>query len=180
MREPERVQSTPMPYASSLRAVDDAPAAFRAAFERRLRTDGPTGALALLNHRTRFRFTGLFRVAPPRLCNVSLYDRENPWLNVSGEVRTLADTLCSIVYESGRALRVVDAPADLRLRAHPARESVQSYAGVPVRLPGGRMIGTLCHFDPRPRLIPPDELAVLQGIAPLLLPWLAVDEATPG
>ena len=155
------------------------PQTLRAIFERRLGSDGLTEALALLNQRTRFRFTGLYRIAPPQLYNVSLYDRENPSLNVSGAVRLLVDALCSVVYESGHAFRVDDAPADSRLWTHPARASVQSYAGVPVRLPGGRVLGTLCHFDDRPRIMPTGELAVLQAIAPLLLPWLAVETATP-
>jgi GAF domain-containing protein len=56
---------------------------------------------------------------------------------------------------------------------HPAREAVQSYAGVPVRLSGGQVLGTLCHFDGRPRLLPPNELAVMREVAPLFAGLLA-------
>jgi GAF domain-containing protein len=70
---------------------------------------------------------------------------------------------------------VSDAPAEIRLRLHPAREAVQSYAGVPVRLPGGRVLGTLCHFDGRPRIMPTSELAVLREVAPLLVSWVTSD-----
>lgn len=151
------------------------PPTIRARVVRVLASGGALGALALLNQRTRFRFTGLYRVVPPELHNVALFDRENPQLNVSGAVCGLTETYCSIVYDSGRPFRVGDAPADPRLTTHAARDSVQSYAGVPVRLPGGRILGTLCHFDGRPRIMASSELTVLQEIAPLLVPWLRAD-----
>lgn len=149
-----------------------APMSVRQLLERRLRSEGLTAALSMLNERTRFRFTGLYRVDPPQLCNVSLYDRENPALNGSGAIRPLSDTLCSIVYASGSSFRVDDATADATLHGHPACESVRSYTGVPVRQADGRVIGTLCHFDGRPRITPPGELQVLEAVAPLMLPWL--------
>jgi GAF domain-containing protein len=145
---------------------------FRARFVGVLASDGLVGALALLNQRTRFRFTGVYRVVPPELHNVALFDRENPQLNVSGAVCGLTETYCSIVYESGRPFRVGDARADSRLTIHAARDSVQSYAGIPVRLPGGRVLGTLCHFDGRPRIMTARELSVLEEVAPLFVPWL--------
>ena len=157
----------------------DIPATFRATLLTRLGEGGLIAALALLNQRTRFRFTGLYRVAPPQLHNVSLFDRENPSLNVSGAVCGLVETYCSIVHESGQPLRIGDATVDARVRAHPARESIQSYAGVPIRRPGGQVLGTLCHFDGRPRIMPSGELAVMQEVASLLIPWLASDGALP-
>ena len=152
--------------------MSDTRSAVTSTFERCLRSDGLIAALGLLNARTRFRFTGLYRVVPPELHNVSLYDRENPSLTIGGAICGLDDTYCSIVYDSGRPFRVGDSAADDRVRTHVARESVQSYAGVPVRMPGGVVVGTLCHFDGRPRIMPESELSVLQEIAPLLAPLL--------
>lgn len=160
-------------------APADARLAFRQSFERCLLGDGVAGALAMLNQRTRFRFTGLYRVEPPELRNLFLYDRENPELSVSGAVCALTESYCSIVHERGRPFLVKDAPAEVQLRAHRARESVQSYAGVPVRLPGGLVLGTLCHFDGRPRIMPASELSMLEEVAPLLVPWLAADSPAP-
>jgi GAF domain-containing protein len=145
---------------------------FRLTLEHRLRTEGLEAALAMLNQRTRFRFTGLYRVVPPELHNVALYDRENPMVAMSGAICGLTETYCSIVHGRGRPFRVGDAPSDSRLRAHPAREAIQSYAGVPVRRSGGAVLGTLCHFDGRPRIMPASELAVLGEVAPLFAPWL--------
>ena len=177
MPEPEMARSSAQDATSLHRGADAA--VFLATFGPCLHTHGLTAALAQLNRRTRFRFSGLYRVVPPRLHNVSLFDRENPSLNLSGTVCGLSDTYCSIVSDTGQPFRVRDAMADPRLRAHPARESVQSYVGVPVRLPGGGVLGTLCHYDGRPRLLPAGELAVMHAVAPLLAPWLASASAMP-
>jgi hypothetical protein len=168
-------QSTTSSRADARSAGADSLLAFRQAFEACLRNDGLAAGLAVLNRRTRFRFPGLYRVLPTELHNVVLFDRENPTIGISGAVCALTDSYCSIVHGRGRPFRVSDARAEARLRTHPARESVQSYAGVPVRLPGGVVLGTLCHFDGRPRLLPASELAVLQEVAPLLVAWVATD-----
>lgn len=147
----------------------------RYAFERRLHTNGILGALAFLNDRTRFRFTGLYRAVPPALHNVGLFDRENPALNVSGAVCALEDTYCALVCASGEPIGIDDSRDDTRLAQHPKREAILSYTGVPVREPGGRVLGSLCHFDGRPRLLPASELAFFESVAPLLARWLVAD-----
>ncbi len=152
--------------------VHDGP---RDAFARRLNKDGIIGALAFLNDRTRFRFTGLYRAVPPALHNVALFDRENPTLNVSGAICALEDSYCAIVCTSGEPLAIDDSRDDLRVAHHPSRDAIQSYTGVPVRDAGGRVVGSLCHFDGRPRLLPATELSVLTSVAPLLATWLVVD-----
>lgn len=129
-------------------------------------------ALAYLNARTRFRFTGIYRVEPPFLRNLHLFDRENPTLNVSGNVCALEDTYCSITASGGRGFATPDAPADRRLNEHAARHSVISYCGIPIRLEDGRVWGTLCHFDVRPRLIPRAEVPVLESVVTLFAEWI--------
>lgn len=147
----------------------------RVTFEQCLRKKGVIGALGFLNERTRFRFTGLYQLVPPKLHNVSLFDRENPTLNVSGAVCELVDTYCSIVCESGAPLTIDDSTNDSRVAHHPKRDAIQSYAGVPVKNAAGRVLGSLCHFDGRPRLLPAGELAVLTSVAPLLATWLVAE-----
>jgi len=137
-----------------------------------LRTSEVIAALAYLNARTRFRFTGIYRVEPPLLRNVHLFDRENPALNVSGNASPLEDTYCSITARSEGGFATPDAGADRRLETHAARDSVISYCGVPIRMEDGRVWGTLCHFDVRPRLIPPAELPVLESVVTLFAEWI--------
>lgn len=156
-------------------AVAGVPPGLREAFEQCLKKDGILGSLAFLNERTRFRYSGLYRAVPPALHNVSLFDRENPTLNVSGAVCALVDSYCSLVCASDDSFAVADSRDDVRVAQHPSRDAIQSYAGVPVRQSNGRVLGSLCHFDGRPRLLPAGELAVLTSIAPLLATWLVVD-----
>lgn len=139
----------------------------------RLDRHGALDALGWLNARTRFRFTGLYRAEPPKLRNLFLVDRENPELNVSGEECSLDETYCAITFARDASFSTSDAGRDPRLVAHPARRSVISYAGVPLRLADGRVWGTLCHYDLRPRLLPPTELAQLDAVAPVFALWLA-------
>ena len=153
---------------------DDADAAERlvAQVERALELHGLGASIELLNARTRFRYTGVYRAEPTHLRNIFLFDRENPTLNVSGATAALESTYCSITCASQAPFSTGDATTDARLVAHPARDSVISYGGVPLRTSGGRAWGTLCHFDLRPRLLPPLELEMLSAVAPLIAQWV--------
>ncbi|HEY8310526.1 MAG TPA: GAF domain-containing protein, partial [Gemmatimonadaceae bacterium] len=108
-------------------------------------------ALAVLNERTRYRFTGVYRVDPPALRNEQLFDRENPTLALGGDVSSLENTYCGIIATTGAAFAAGDSRTDSRLTRHPSRDAVVSYIGVPVICTTGRVVGTLCHFDLRPR-----------------------------
>lgn len=132
-----------------------------------LRTSGVHAALRLLNARVRFRYTGVYRSDPPWLRNVHLLDRENPTLNVSGGAWPLADMYCGLTCASNEPFATTNSRHDPRLRAHPARDAMISYAGVPIRTSSGQAVGTLCHWDVRPRLVPRGELAILEEASPL-------------
>jgi GAF domain-containing protein len=113
-----------------------------------LRENGIHHALGYLNARTRFRFTGVYRADPPLLRNVHLFDRENPGLDVSGGASPFGDVT----------------PA--------ARNSILSYAGVPIRLRSGCLLGSICHFDLRLRFLADRELTLLESVAPIVGGWL--------
>ena len=155
---------------------DTAPAACAARIAALLHHAGLHAALGALNERTRYRFTGLYRAEPPLLLNVALFDRENPSVAASGAVARLEETYCSITRRTAAPFSTDDARRDPRLGAHAARDSVLCYSGVPIRLDNGVPWGTLCHFDLRPRLLPPDELAVLASVAPVVADWLLTSD----
>ena len=138
-----------------------------------LKADGALAALRYLNLRTRFRYTGVYHVEPPLLRNLYLFDRENPHLNVSGEIAPLEVTYCGIGLATNAPFATTDAPQDERLLHHAARESIISYSGVPIRLTNGQAWGSLCHFDVRPRLLSAEELRLLEATAELLGHWVA-------
>lgn len=157
----ERQELTQIPQVPALAATTEAVCAECSAI---VAEQGIGPALAWLNARTRFRFTGIYRVDPPLLRNLMLFDRENPDVNVSGEITRLDDTYCALVYATG-PFSTADSGKDSRLAQHPARTSVISYDGVPMRLANGQVWGTLCHYDVRPRLLKPDERHLLESVA---------------
>ena len=134
---------------------------------------GVRAALALLNARTRYRFTGLYRVEAPLLRNIHLYDRENPSLSLSGDIDMREETHCAFCGPAGYRPAPTIARTDARPWAVPARGAILSLVGVPLRGADGRVRGTLCHFDCRPRLTPVGEREFLARVAALLIgDWL--------
>jgi len=145
-----------------------------ARFAELLRDRGLHAALGYLNARMRYRFTGLYHAEPPLLHNIGLFDRENPDVDPSGAVTQLDETYCAITCATAKPFVTADASSDTRLEMHAARDSILCYAGVPVRLESGRMWGSLCHFDLRPRLLSTGELAALGTVAPVVAEWLSM------
>jgi len=106
---------------------------------------GLAAALAFLNARTPFRFTGVYRFDGDALRSVALFDRHDP-LEPRGSAAPLGETYGAITGRLNDALVVSDVRRDPRhpwMRAH----AVISYCGVPIRGELGEALGTLCHFD---------------------------------
>lgn len=141
-----------------------------------IEADGIHAALACLNRRTRHRYTGLYRFEPPILHNLWLFDRENPHLLCGGDT-PMAETYCSLVGAARAPFETSDATQDPRVRDHPARDSVIAYCGAPLIDREGTCFGSLCHFDLRPRIVPPGERLLLSEVAPL---FAAAVLAQPG
>lgn len=136
-------------------------------FTHHLERDGLRVALGYLNSTTRFRYTGAYRFDAPLLCSIAIFDRENPTLALAAVV-DMQTTYCSIVGVDQAGFAVDDAAQDARVSAHPAREQYAAYCGVPLRNEKGDAFGTLCHFDPRPRIGTAEQLEFLDQVAPLV------------
>lgn len=140
--------------------------------------EGAHGALRFLNARAPHRFTGVYRLDPPTLRNVLLYDRQNPRLEAGADA-PLRETYCSISGGQAVPFSTADAAQDPRLAQHPARDSTLSYCGVPLLDASGEAVGTLCHFDLVPRPIPEAEIQVLRAAAPRMIETLRATGALP-
>lgn len=132
-----------------------------------LRAGDLRGAVIYLNSLTRHRFTSLFRFDGGMLRNAVFFDRENPEQDHCDDLPVLA-SYCVFVRDRGETFRIGDSRHDERLGDHPKRAHVRSYCGVPLLDERGRMFGTLCHFDMEPREISPENVALMEAIAPLL------------
>ena len=141
-------------------------------FAHTLERSGLHAALAWLNARTRYRFTGVYRFDGAVLRNVALFDRENPRIHL-GDDAVLRETYCGLVADSRAPVGTADGRRDPRAGALRARETTLAYCGVPVITGAYGCAGTLCHFDPRPRLLAAAEVPLLERCAALLAPALA-------
>jgi serine phosphatase RsbU (regulator of sigma subunit) len=79
----------------------------------------------------------------------------------------LSHSFCQHVVTSGRPLIVNDSHADPVVAGNPAITDlgVRAYAGVPLVLPSGAVIGSFCVIDDKPREWRDDELAILHELA---------------
>ena len=119
-------------------------------------------AMALLNRRADFRFTGVYRFEDELVMNVVIYDRENPELRVAEDVR-MEDAYCRITAQLGDRCVIEDAASDPRVAHLAPSLTVRSYCAVLLR-DGDAALGTLCHFDLVPRAIPAAVLAELDAV----------------
>jgi hypothetical protein len=140
-----------------------------------LASGGLPAALRLLNARTPFRFTGLYRFDGARLRNVALFDRWTPE-QTRGQDAPMNETFCAIAGRMDEALEVTDGPHDARF---PWMQSnaVESYCGTPIHDVAGEAIGTLCHFDLKPCQSVRSELPLLAQAATLFRPYMDLPRA---
>lgn len=91
---------------------------------------------------------------------VSLVDRDRQWFkSAHGFDQTetgLESSVCAYVVISGDFLEIPDLTRDARTRRNPlvtAPGGIRFYAGAPLRLSGGAVVGSLCVLDTRPRVL---------------------------
>jgi hypothetical protein len=142
-----------------------------AAFRRALTDRGIRCALALLNGRTSYRFTAIYKLVGPVLRAQHAYDRTSEyrtWLMVV----PLERSFCQYAIESGEFM-TPSVSEDLRLANRPFAGIVEAYYGQLLRRPDGTPYGTFIHFDLESRSIAADEIDFLRETVPLFMKQLA-------
>lgn len=107
---------------------------------------------------------------------VSLIDRRRQWFKAR---RGLAATetpreisFCTYAIAQSGPFMVSDALADERFATSPLVVSdpfVRSYLGIPLTMPDGYTVGSLCAMDTRPRVFAADEIQILQNLAAIVV-----------
>lgn len=130
---------------------------------------GPRAALALLNDRTNYRFTALYKLVDGEMRAVHAYDRTREYRTWLSAV-PLESSFCRYAIEHDEFV-TEHASADERL-ARPYDSLVESYYGRVLRQPDGSPSGTFIHFDLEPRAIDADEQSFLRDVVPMFLEHL--------
>jgi len=142
-------------------------------------SDDLFGALRVLNQTTEYRFTGIYLLDGRWVKSVLLFDRDCPNVQIGHDV-LWDESYCRLAATDGIQCEITNSLTDPRLTKHAAREAVQCYCGVLLRSPDGQPLGTLCHFDVRPRDTPTGALNTLKALRPMVenLLWAQVSGVT--
>ena len=107
---------------------------------------------------------------------VSLIDQNRQWfksrvgLQVCETARDIS--FCGHAVVQPGTLVIPDALADPRFADNPlviGEPHIRFYAGAPLALPSGAVVGTLCVIDTQPREMDPTDLAILGSLRDLVL-----------
>ena len=131
---------------------------------------GIVPALALLNDRTPYRFTAIYKLNGEVMHAAHAFDRTaeyRTWLKVV----PLGKSFCQYAMEHGEFV-TSHASEDQRLTHRPYAGFVESYYGQVLTRECGTPYGTFIHFDLEPRSIPPEEIDFLREVIPTFLEYL--------
>lgn len=112
------------------------------------------------------------RLAQTPIALVTLVDAERQWFkarvgfDAQETLRSLS--FCAHAVAGGSYMEIEDALSDVRFNDHPAvmgDPHVRFYAGMPLVLPGGEKIGTLCVVDSRPRRLDDTQRMALEVLS---------------
>lgn len=126
-------------------------------------------ALALLNDRTPYRYTAIYKLFGETMEAIHVFDRNaeyRSWLKAV----PLDRSFCRFAIREGE-FTTHHASKDPRL-VSPYDGLVESYHGRLLRREDGSPYGTFIHFDVEPRRIAEEEVAFLQDVIPLFLDYL--------
>lgn len=77
-------------------------------------------------------------------------------------------TFCELVLTAGKCVQIADASLDARFCANPlvtGELKALMYAGAPLKLPDGKIVGTLCVLDSKARKLDSEQLWTLEALA---------------
>jgi hypothetical protein len=143
----------------------------KAAVRNVLASSGIRPALALLNERTEYRYTGIYKLSGDALRAAHVFDRAceyRSWLKAV----PLDKSFCQHAIEQGEFTTGHVSKDQSLVNYRPYVGLVESYYGRLLRRDSGAPYGTFIHFDLEPRSIDAQEVAFLQEVTPMFLDYL--------
>lgn len=110
---------------------------------------------------------------------VSVIDDERQYIRVSNNFNlqetSLEDAFCRHIAESGKTIVCCDTHQDLRFADHPLTRGepwIRFYAGAPLKVAEGQIIGTFCVTDTQPHPFSAEDTVLLELLASLVSGYL--------
>ncbi|NML93351.1 sensor domain-containing diguanylate cyclase [Novosphingobium olei] len=110
------------------------------------------------------------------MVSISLVDRDRQWFKASlglpNREGPRQGSFCTVAIANDGPLVVANATEDHRFAASPLvtdEPHIRSYAGVPLQMPDGYNVGTLCVIDQRPRDFSARDIAMLGDFARIVV-----------
>lgn len=88
---------------------------------------------------------------------------------------SLEDALCRHTLASGQVMVCPDTHRDERFQAHPLIQDspfIRFYAGAPLKMRDGAIVGTLCVADVQPHVFSEEKVKLLELLAEIMTAWL--------
>ena len=143
----------------------------KAAVRNVLASSGIRPALALLNDRTQYRYTAIYKLSGDALRAEHVFDRASEYRTWLKAV-PLDKSFCQHAIEQGEFTTSHVSKDDSLVNYRPYVGMVESYYGRLLTRDSGTPYGTFIHFDLEPRTIDAEEVAFLQQVTPLFLDYL--------
>ena len=116
---------------------------------------------------------------------VSLVDERRQWFKARVGMDVCEtdreSSFCGHAIAQPQILVVEDALADERFHDNPlvlGAPNIRFYAGAPLQLPGGAIVGTLCLIDRQPRTLDAIDLAIFSSLRELVVSELIAQQVT--
>lgn len=137
-----------------------------------LATHGIRRALAMLNGRTQYRYTAIYKLSGDALRAEHVFDRASEYRTWLRAV-PLEKSFCQHAIEKGEFATSHVSKDKSLVSYRPFVGLVESYYGRVLTRDSGTPYGTFIHFDLEPRSIDAEEVELLQQVMPYFLEYLA-------
>ena len=145
-------------------------------FEADLRRQRALDALNIVDTPPEQRFDRVTRLAQQlfgvETVTIAFIDRDRQWFKSKVGAEHFegprSTAFCDVTIRTPETLVVEDASVDYRFSDNPlvlAQSGIRFYAGHPLEAPGGERVGTLCLFDPKPRVFADADRVLLRDLA---------------
>ncbi|CAM3086872.1 GAF domain-containing protein [Pseudomonas floridensis] len=143
--------------------------------------EATTNVLRLVTRLTGMRFAGIAKFTEAEWVACSVYDPSHLGME-EGAAFDLEQTLCNEFRTNSQALFVPQISQNGKYAnlAVVKQYEIESYAGVPIFLPDGRLYGALCALDSRLTLFDDPDLAETLGLFARLVGCIFFSNLTEG